>query len=144
MVDTFSRRALISAMAAAGLAAAAHGQEPDPRPMLGVGGGDMADADSEHRVRYYVGPLEDRPAAGVAGRVWEVRYEDQPDHADNGRTFYDDGGAWDEIGRVPAPHDHSGDTLKPDRVEFRDSGDALRRELAYDEGTGSLVVMHHG
>jgi hypothetical protein len=96
-----SRRALLAALAAAGALGAAGGatllDDLDGRDRSGpedaatppgdadVEGADVSGEATEHLVRHYFGPLEERPPAGEGGRVWE-----SPD----GALYLDDGTDW--------------------------------------------------
>ena len=96
-----SRRALLAALAAAGALGAAGGatllDDFDGRDRSGpedaatppgaadVEGADVSGEATEHLVRHYFGPLEERPPAGEGGRVWE-----SPD----GALYLDDGTDW--------------------------------------------------
>lgn len=81
--DGITRRAAM-ALAAVGALGAASALPAGGDSSLG--GGSAADGAAEYRVRYYRGPLDERPEAGVAGRVWEAESD--------GALYFDDGGSW--------------------------------------------------
>jgi hypothetical protein len=93
----FTRREVVATLAATGafasLGAGQSGGGSGGGTVLGIGGGSMADAIGELRVKTYVGTMAERPSAGVEGRVFKVW--DPSDSANHGAIFYDDGTAWE-------------------------------------------------
>ena len=93
----FTRREVVATLAATGafasLGAGQSGGGSSGGTVLGIGGGSMADAIGELRVKTYVGTMAERPSAGVEGRVFKVWDPSDPDN--HGAIFYDDGTAWE-------------------------------------------------
>jgi hypothetical protein len=142
-----SRRALLAALAAAGALGAAGGTTIlsglDGRDGSDPGGAvtssedadveaadasDASDGATEHLVRHYFGPLEERPAAGESGRVWE-----SPD----GALYLDDGTDWRLVERQVA-------TLRTNRfngVYYASSAVQLSNLVANADGDGDPMTI---
>lgn len=92
-----TRRKVVGALAAAGVLGASASAQSGGQTNLSAGGGSMADAYQEYRIKAYVGTKSERPSAGVEGRVWEVH---DPGGTDHGAVYYDDGGSWQLVSRM--------------------------------------------
>lgn len=95
-----TRRQIIGTLAGTGVLASlasSQGGGGSGSTVLGIGGGDMADAAQELRIKYYKDTMANRPSAGVEGRVYEVW--DPSDTANHGKVFHDTGQAWELVER---------------------------------------------
>jgi len=90
-----SRRAVIGALASAGVIGATTGAASSDTSAA-IGGGPVASEISDLEVRTYSGTFDERPDAGVEGRLYEV-YD--PGGEEHGAVFYDDGSSWDKVDR---------------------------------------------
>ncbi len=86
---------LISAGVVTAMAGTA-GSQSNPSN-FNLGGGPMADAIADLQIKYYVGAFDERPSAGVEGRVFEV--QDDEDDEEHGAVYFDDGEGWELVDR---------------------------------------------
>lgn len=96
-----TRREVIGTLAGTGaLASMAAGQTGSGGggTVLGIGGGDMADAAAEFRIKYYTptwSEYQNDFSAGTAGRVVRIVDPSEPDH--HGKEFYDNGSSFERL-----------------------------------------------
>lgn len=117
VIGTLAGTALFASMAAGQTGGGAGGT------VLGIGGGAMADAAQEFRIKYYKDTLANRPAAGVKGRVYEVW--DPPNGPEHGAVYHDTGAAWELVDRKVG-------ALSAESAVI-DDGSAVTAEFDHDE-----------